>query len=150
MPLNMCNKKGLKVKIEDVTYNNLVIARIFYTQPVEPGVHFYVENERSLQVGKQHRKKGEIIKPHRHIPVKVERQETLQEVLYIEKGKVKVIFYDDQWKEADTRILSQGDMILLMQGGHGFEMLEETVMIEVKQGPYDPNSTQRREGNQVQ
>jgi len=109
-------------------------------------VHFYVENEHSLQVGKQRRVKGEVIKPHRHIPVKVTREETLQEVLYIEKGKVKITFYSDQWEEIDSRILNVGDMIMLISGGHGFEILEETVMIEVKQGPYNPASTQRFEG----
>ena len=134
------------MKVEDVTHNNVVIAKIFYNQPIEPGVHFYGENDNSLQVGKQLRMKGEKIKPHKHFPVKIQREETLQEVLYIEKGKVKVVFYGDQWEEVDARILNRGDMILLMKGGHGFEMLEETVMIEVKQGPHDPNSTQRFKG----
>jgi len=110
-------------------------------------VHFYVENESSLQVGKQLRLKGEKIKSHRHMPVKVEREETLKEVLYIEKGKVKVIFYSEKWKEIDSRILNKGDMILLIKGGHGFEMLEDTEMIEIKQGPYDPAATQRLESS---
>ena len=35
-----------------------------------------------------------------------------------------------------NRILQTGDVILLASGGHGFTMLEETEMIEVKQGPY--------------
>jgi len=133
------------VKVEDVTHNTLVIAKIFYNQPIKPGVHFYVEDERSLQVGKQRRLKGECIKPHQHISVKVEREETLQEVLYIEKGKVKITFYTDQWKEIDSRILNAGDMILLIKGGHGLEMLEETEMIEIKQGPYNPAATQKME-----
>ncbi len=133
------------MKVEDVTHNNVVIAKIFYHQPIEPGVHFYVENEWSLQVGKQRRENGEVIKPHKHIPVKVQREETLQEVLYVEKGKVKITFYTDQWEKIDYRVLNAGDMILLIRGGHGFEMLEETEMIEIKQGPYDPSATQRME-----
>ena len=35
-----------------------------------------------------------------------------------------------------SKILNKGDVILLVNGGHGFEMLEKTEMIEVKQGPY--------------
>jgi len=135
------------VKVEDVTHNKIVIAKIFYNQPIDPGVHFYVGGECSLQVGKQRRESGEIIKPHWHIPVKIQREETLQEVLYIEKGKVKITFYTDQWEEIDSRILNVGDMILLIKGGHGFEMLEETEMIEIKQGPYDPEATKRMENN---
>lgn len=134
------------MKKENVICNNEVVATVVYAEKIEPGVHFYGENDNSLQIGKQLRTKGEKINPHKHLPVKIEREETFQEVLYIEKGRMKVIFYDDQWEEFDTRILNQGDLILLMKGGHGFEMLEETVMIEVKQGPYDPKSTQRYEG----
>ena len=36
----------------------------------------------------------------------------------------------------ESRILNQGDVVLLAYGGHGFEMLEDSEMIEVKQGPY--------------
>lgn len=133
------------MKAEHIQHKGEMIAIIFYYQPITPGVHFYVENDRSLQVGKQLRSKGEQIKPHRHLPVKMQKEETLQEVLYIEKGRVRINFYNDRWEEIDSKILSQGDMILLIKGGHGFEMLEETVMIEVKQGPYNPAATIRRE-----
>jgi len=133
------------MKTENISINGEVVAIIFSSAPIKLGVHFYVENEQSLQVGKQRRENGEIIEPHRHIPVKIEREETLQEVLYIEKGKVKITFYTDQWEEIDSRILNMGDMILLIKGGHGFEMLEETEMIEIKQGPYDPEATKRME-----
>jgi len=135
------------LNVEEILYKNELLAIVFHKKTIDSGVHFYVENERSLQVGKQRRVKGEVIKPHRHIKVKVAREETLQEVLYIEKGKVKITFYTDQWEEIDSRILNVGDMILLIKGGHGFEMLEETEMIEIKQGPYDPEATKRMENN---
>jgi len=47
-----------------------------------------------------------------------------------------VDFYTDKQIYIESRELNTGDVILLMTGGHGFEMLEETEMIEVKQGPY--------------
>src|SRR3989338_1804827 len=132
------------MKVEHVRQDGESDAIVFYHQPIASGVHFYVENDRSLQVGKQLRRKGEEVNPHRHLPVNIQRNETLEEVLYIEKGKVKITFYDDQWEKNDSRILTRGDMILLIKGGHGFEMLEETVMVEVKQGPYNPAATVRR------
>jgi hypothetical protein len=49
---------------------------------------------------------------------------------------VRVDFYDDDQTYLDSRILETGDVLLLAYGGHGFEMLEPTEMIEVKQGPY--------------
>jgi hypothetical protein len=59
-----------------------------------------------------------------------------QEVLFIKRGKLRVDFYDDSQKYLESRILEEGDVILLATGGHGFEVLEEIEMIEVKQGPY--------------
>ena len=45
-------------------------------------------------------------------------------------------FYDEQQNYLESHVLEGGDVILLASGGHGFEILEETEMIEVKQGPY--------------
>lgn len=54
----------------------------------------------------------------------------------IKKGKVRVNFYDSNCKYQKCTVVEQGDVILLAGGGHGFEVLEDTVMIEIKQGPY--------------
>ncbi|GHN00231.1 hypothetical protein WSM22_17200 [Cytophagales bacterium WSM2-2] len=79
--------------------------------------------------------KGKVIEPHVHNAVKREVHYT-QEVLLIKSGKVRVDFYLDNQDYLESRVLEQGDVILLMTGGHGFEVLEELEMIEVKQGPY--------------
>ena len=81
------------------------------------------------------RPKGHIIEPHRHNLVSREVVQT-QEVLFVKSGKVRVDFYNDDQKYIESRILLPGDVILLAAGGHGFEMLEPSEMIEVKQGPY--------------
>ena len=75
------------------------------------------------------------IKPHVHyqIPRTVN---TLQEVLFIKTGKIRVDFYDDNKRYLYSKILSRGDFIILISAGHGFFMLEESEIIEVKQGPY--------------
>ena len=78
---------------------------------------------------------GHKITPHVHNRVQREVNYT-QEVLFIKKGKVKINFYDDAGNDIDTRILETGDVILLASGGHGFEMLGPTEIIEVKQGPF--------------
>jgi hypothetical protein len=59
-----------------------------------------------------------------------------QEVLYIKKGKVRVDFYDNKKKYAFSSILNKGDVVLLADGGHGFKMIEDSEIIEIKQGPY--------------
>ena len=78
---------------------------------------------------------GKLIAPHVHNPVPREVQYT-QEVLLIRKGRLRVDFYDRRQTYLSSRILEGGDVILLIEGGHGFEVLEDVEMIEVKQGPY--------------
>jgi hypothetical protein len=57
-------------------------------------------------------------------------------VLFIKRGRVRVDFYDEQQQYLDSRDLTAGDVILLARGGHGFHMLEDCEIVEVKQGPY--------------
>jgi mannose-6-phosphate isomerase-like protein (cupin superfamily) len=78
---------------------------------------------------------GKLIAPHMHNPVAREVQYT-QEVLFIRKGRLRVDFYGHQQCYLRSRVLEAGDVILLIEGGHGFEVLEDLEMIEVKQGPY--------------
>ena len=78
---------------------------------------------------------GKIIEPHIHNSVTREVHFT-KEVLFIRKGKLKADFYDDEKNYLESRVLNAGDVILLSTGGHGFEVLEEVEMFEVKQGPY--------------
>ncbi len=59
-----------------------------------------------------------------------------QEVLFVKSGKVRVDFYNDEKVFLESRELNTGDVILLAAGGHGFQMLEASELIEVKQGPY--------------
>lgn len=82
-----------------------------------------------------HHPSGKIIQPHVHNPVPREVHYT-QETLFIRKGKLRVDFFSNEKEFLESRTLETGDVILLIQGGHGFEMVEETEMIEVKQGPY--------------
>ncbi len=35
-----------------------------------------------------------------------------------------------------SKILKPKDIIMLVKGGHGFKVLKEVQMIEIKQGPY--------------
>ena len=87
--------------------------------------------------------KGKEIIPHVHNPVKREVYYT-NEVLFIKKGKLRVDFYSDEKIYIESRVLNKGDVILLVSGGHGFSILEDIEMIEVKQGPYAGDSDKTR------
>jgi mannose-6-phosphate isomerase-like protein (cupin superfamily) len=121
--------------IHYVTHCNDLYALIVSRQFDKPGIHFFTPNESPQQLGYMHHASGKVIEPHTHNSVTRCIDHT-QEVLFIKKGKVRVDFYDTQQKYLESCTLETGDVILLANGGHGFEMLEETEMIEVKQGPY--------------
>jgi hypothetical protein len=82
-----------------------------------------------------HRPKDYQISAHVHNKVSRTVQIT-QEVLIIKKGTLRVDFYNNNKQYFISHILTDGDIILFATGGHGFKMLEETEIIEVKQGPY--------------
>lgn len=121
--------------IEKVQIGSDLLAIIIHHNFQETGIHFFTPDDFSQQLAYMSRNKGYVIDPHVHNLVPREVHLT-QEVLFIRKGKVRVDFYDDQKNYLESRVLQTGDVILLAAGGHGFEMLEETEMIEVKQGPY--------------
>ena len=101
----------------------------------EPGIHFFTPDDFSQQLAYMKHPKGKIIIPHVHNSVPRQVEYT-QEVLFIKSGKIRVDFYDMEQKYLESHILSQHDVILLIKGGHGFEVLEEIEMFEIKQGPY--------------
>jgi mannose-6-phosphate isomerase-like protein (cupin superfamily) len=121
--------------IEKITNQEQLLAIIISHRFHESGIHFFTPNELSQQLAYMHHPTGKVIQPHVHNPVIREVTYT-QEVLFIKSGKLRVDFYNDQQEYLDSRILEAGDVILLVTGGHGFEVLEEIEMIEVKQGPY--------------
>lgn len=121
--------------IETLKLGDQLLAVIVSGRFSEPGIHFFTPNDLSQQLAYMRHPTGKVIDPHVHNPVSRNVHYT-QEVLFIKKGKLRVDFYDNDKKYLESRVLESGDVILLATGGHGFEVLEEIEMIEVKQGPY--------------
>ncbi len=121
--------------IEKITHQELQLGIIIRAQFQKNGIEFFTNDEDSQQLGYMNRPEGYVIAPHRHNLVPREVHLT-QEVLFIKSGKVRVDFYTDAQHYLTSRVLNQGDVVLLADGGHGFKMLEQSEIIEVKQGPY--------------
>jgi mannose-6-phosphate isomerase-like protein (cupin superfamily) len=121
--------------IENIVHGLEPIALIIKAEFDEPGIHFFTPQNFSQQVAFMRRPKGHKIAPHIHNLISRQIFYT-QELLVIRYGRVKVNLYSSSKEFIGTRILEVGDIILLCGGGHSFEMLEESSMIEVKQGPY--------------
>jgi hypothetical protein len=132
-----------KKHIEQIFDDYRMIAIIIYSEYTCNGIEFFTPNNFSQQLASMSRPKGYKIQAHIHKPVSRKVKYT-QETLFIKKGKIKVNFYDECKQYLDSRVLGPGDVILLVSGGHDFMMLEDTEMIEVKQGPYAGNGDKER------
>jgi hypothetical protein len=119
------------------------IALIVRAEFEEPGLHFLTPPNFSQQVAVMRHPKGKTLEPHTHNLVSRQVLYT-QEVLFIRKGKLKVDLFSSRRESLCSVVLISGDVILLCGGGHSFEMLEETTMIEVKQGPYAGDNDKTR------
>lgn len=132
-------------KVEEVKKKNKLIAKIIRGDYSCDGVDFITPNEYSQQVAYMHHPAGKTIDAHIHNLVHRNVVMT-QEVLFIKKGVLRVDFYDEYEDYLESRDLHAGDVILLISGGHGFQVLEEVEMVEVKQGPYAGENDKKRFG----
>lgn len=123
------------MSILDIKKKDKLLAIIIKNDHTCNGVDFITPGEFSQQLAYMHHPAGKVIDAHIHNVVYRNVVYT-QEVLFIKKGKLRVDFYDDYKDYLESCILEAGDTILLTSGGHGFKVLEEVEMIEVKQGPY--------------
>jgi len=121
--------------IEEIWHEGLHAALIIRSSFTCNGIKFFTPEHYSQQLGFMNRSKGYIIEPHIHKSVSREVHFT-KEVLIIKSGQVKVDFYSNEKVYFQSTLLHAGDIILLAYGGHGFEIIEDAEIIEVKQGPY--------------
>jgi mannose-6-phosphate isomerase-like protein (cupin superfamily) len=121
--------------IEEFRHDGVLYALIIRRDFHRPGVHFVTPGDFSQQLAYMARPAGELIQPHYHRDVQRDVHRT-QEVLLLRKGRLRVDFYRAGEERIGSRVLEAGDVILLSEGGHGFEVLEDCEMFEVKQGPY--------------
>ncbi|WP_216861962.1 hypothetical protein [Polynucleobacter sp. AP-Kaivos-20-H2] len=119
------------------------MAIILSSQYKAEGIQFLTPSAYSQQLGYMNRPAGYKIQPHLHNVIA--RQVSLtQEVLIVKSGVVRVDFYSVNRIYLESAILSSGDIILLASGGHGFEILEDAEIVEVKQGPYSSDEDKIR------
>tara|TARA_B100000214_G_C23739250_1_gene522495 strand:- start:41 stop:451 length:411 start_codon:yes stop_codon:yes gene_type:complete len=129
--------------IDEIKHEDRCLAIIIRANYSEDGIKFFTPDDFPQQLGYMKHPKGHKIIPHLHNKLKREIFYTF-EVLYIKSGKVRVNFYDDNKNYLKNDTLYGGDVILLAYGGHGFEILENSEIIEIKQGPYAGNDDKTR------
>ena len=121
--------------IEEVTWNGQILCCIVGTKEFNPErTTFLTPPEFNVQVGYIVYPAGHQIPPHVHRAM--ERVADSSEVLLVRKGRCEVDIYNGEKQLVATRELQEGDLLIVVAGGHGFRMLEDTVLLEIKPGPY--------------
>lgn len=121
--------------MEHVFCGDELLAIIIRAEYDKHGVDFITAEELPMQLAYMHHPKDHIIAPHRHLRTQRIINDT-KEVLWIKEGKLQVEFYDENKNIIKMAIVKAGDVIFLNNDCHGFRVLEEVKMVEVKQGPF--------------
>lgn len=126
---------------QQVDHQHRTLAYIVPKGPLPDKTTFITPPDCGQQVGYIVHPAGGKVARHTHHLIKREISGTT-EVLYILKGKCIIDFFDDDKRLIVSRDLKEGDLIIIVAGGHGFRMEDDTVILEVKQGPY-PGITEK-------
>ena len=122
--------------IEKILHKKRLFALIVRRQfRKKSGINFFTSKEATQQFGFMKHKKNHIIKPHKHNK-RLTRILRTTEVILLLKGTLRVDFYNNNNKYLFSKKINEKDIIMLIHGGHGFKVLKNVEMIEVKQGPY--------------
>jgi hypothetical protein len=121
--------------IEIIAWDDKPLCYIIRNALLPDQTTFLTPPEFKQQVGYVVYPAGGEIARHLHVPLE-RRLVGTSEVLIIKKGHCLIDIYNDDHELVATRELFEGDLMLMVGGGHGFRMLEDTVFLEIKQGPY--------------
>lgn len=128
--------------VEKITVGDELLAVVVRNDYSTEGLSFFTPNEFPFQFGMHVRAKGDDVKAHKHVPFEVLRNLAAQEFFYVKKGKISVGIYHND-KEYKRVVLGAGDMIVV-NCAHDVKFLEDTQMIELKQGPYRGKEEEKR------
>lgn len=122
------------LKVENIKKDEKILAVILRNSSPGKKVEFLTPSEFPLQLGVHKRKKNEFVEAHEHMPFKELKNLQVQEAIFVKKGRVSVDIYNK--KELVKNVILHSNDIILLNSGHSLKFLEDTELIEVKQGPY--------------
>ena len=126
--------------IENIIHKKKLYALIVHKKfRKKKGINFFTSKEATQQFGYMKHKKDHLIMPHQHNK-RLTKILITTEVIVLLKGILRVDFYNEKKKYLFSKKIYDGDLIMLINGGHGFKVLKDVEMIEVKQGPYSLSS----------
>lgn len=130
--------------MKDFVNGSMIIARHITGEDLKSGLAFFTEESDYLQVGSWRYEKGRKLPAHIHNYVKREINRT-QECIVVMAGSVKVILYDEDGEFLEEARVNSGEAMALFSGGHGYEIIDDdTIVFEIKNGPYSGPEKDRR------
>jgi hypothetical protein len=133
--IDMFSRRSPMELIEHISWDAKPLAYIIRSELIPDKTTFLTPPDFKLQVGFVSYPANGEIPPHSHVPIERHLLGT-SEVLVLKKGRCLVDLYNSERVLVDTKELRTGDVLLIVGGGHGFRMCEDTVFLEIKQGPY--------------
>jgi hypothetical protein len=133
--ITVASASAISDGVETITRGSKTLCILVRANPLPQVTTFYTPNEFNLQLGKIVYSANTEIPRHTHRPVSRNVMGT-SEVIFVQKGRVILDIYDDARLLVTSREMGEGDVVALVSGGHGFRLLEDSVLVEVKQGPY--------------
>lgn len=122
--------------IKNITYKKEILAIIIKGNYLKKkGINFFTDTKLSQQVAFMNHPKNHLIQPHVH-KNRLRKIKGSTEVLIILDGVLKINFFNNKKKFIFSKTIKKNDIVILLKGGHGFEVKKNCKMIEVKQGPY--------------
>jgi hypothetical protein len=121
--------------VEHIVFEGKPLAYIIRSEIAPKTTTFLTPSDFKQQVGFVVYPKGGEIQRHVHRPLERHLIGT-SEVIVVRQGRCEIDIYSNQRQLVATEQLREGDILLMVDGGHGFRMLEDTVFVEIKQGPY--------------
>lgn len=122
--------------LEHIYHKKKIVATIFRKNISVSGLKFFTDLHNPFQIGIHQKSKGIKLAPHIHRLEKPLIIKTIQEILFVIKGKIRVTLYSKEGKVISRKILKKGDCVLFIDKGHGVDFLEDSRVFEIKQGPY--------------
>lgn len=126
------------MSVEHIQYKSedyaVIVRRNYVNQPID----FFTSDDNEFQMGMFTRNTGYKVEPHKHV-CEPFTMKSVQEFILVKNGKLKMEFFTNEGKKYDEVILSEGDSVLTIKGGHSIIFLEKSSILEIKQGPYKEN-----------
>jgi mannose-6-phosphate isomerase-like protein (cupin superfamily) len=129
--------------IESIMDGEALLAYIVRNDATRPATEFFTRDDAAFQAGFVVYPAGGAVPPHVHLPV-TRSVEGTSEALLVRRGRCVVDIYGEDRALVASRELGTGDLVIAVRGGHGFRMLEDTVLLEIKQGPYAGQAEKER------